>query len=298
MITMSGQKSKYRFCLMMPFQMSRDSEYIPGAQTMNQMDETLPKEKRLMNYEMVKHLLDDIEWDFHPGPPSTYGDWPVENREEFAIVAAGRLGIVREMCESGKYNAICLMGGGQPGLFEAMEIGRQYGIPVTGNATAQMHIATMLGNKFSIIDLSESHNMYYYNLVIQSHMERRCASIRNINFPLPRPGTPPGAPMITAEREKALRGEKSIAVERAIQEAVCAIQEDGAEVITFGCAATFWLRPFIEKGLNDLGYEVPVIDGYSAGIVMAKMLVDLGVVASGLWLPPDFPKVIRRKKVF
>ena len=282
----------------MPFKISKDSKYIPGAQTRNRMDETLPKEKRLMNYEMLKHLLDDIEWDIHPGPLSTYGDWPVENREEFAFVTAGRLVIVREICESGKHNAICLMGGGQPGLFEAMEIGRQYGIPVTGNATAQMHIATMLGNKFSIIDLSEAHNMYYYNLVIQNHMERRCASIRNIDFPLPRPGTPPETPMIGEERERALRGETSLAVERAVEEAVCAIQEDGADVIMLGCSATFWLQPFIQKGLDGLGYEVPVLEGYSAGIVMAKVLVDLETVASGMWFPPVFSKIIRSKTLF
>jgi hypothetical protein len=31
-----------------------------------------------------------------------------------------------------------------------------------------MHIASMLGNRFSVIDLSELHNMYYYNLVFST----------------------------------------------------------------------------------------------------------------------------------
>jgi len=52
----------------------------------------------------------------HPGPLATYGDWPVETREEFALVAAGRLAIVREASESAKYNAIVLLGGGEPGF--------------------------------------------------------------------------------------------------------------------------------------------------------------------------------------
>ena len=61
------------------------------------------------------------------------------------------LPLVKEACESGKYNAIILLGGGEPGFLEAREIGRRYRIPVTSCAFSQMHVATMLGNKFSIL---------------------------------------------------------------------------------------------------------------------------------------------------
>jgi allantoin racemase len=115
-----------------------------------------------------------------------------------------------------------------------------------------MHIASMLGNKFSVIDLAESHNMYYYNLVVQHHFTQRCASIRNINDPLPRPGCKDHS-SILKERDKAQRGEPSEAVEIAAREAVAAIEEDGAEVITFGCSATFWLQPFVQKRLHEMG---------------------------------------------
>ena len=188
---------------------------------------------------ICEHLLEDVEWDLHPGAIATYGDWPVENREEFCLAAAARLPLVRQACESGKYNAIVLLGGGEPGFLESREIARKFNIPVTACAFSQMHIASMLGNRFSVIDLSELHNMYYYNLVVQHRFTERCASIRNVNFPLPRPG-------INVERSprkekaKALRGEHSEMVEAAVAEAVAAIEEDGAEVITFGCSATFW----------------------------------------------------------
>jgi hypothetical protein len=33
-----------------------------------------PKETRLMNYDNIKHLLDDIDWDLHNGAVATYGD--------------------------------------------------------------------------------------------------------------------------------------------------------------------------------------------------------------------------------
>ena len=126
-----------------------------------------------MNYDNVKHLLEDVEWELHPGPLAPYGDWPVENREEFAYVAAARLPIIREACESGKFNAIVLLGGGEPAFMESREIARPYKIPVTACAFSQMHIASLLGNKFSVIDIAENHNMYYYNLVVQHRFTER-----------------------------------------------------------------------------------------------------------------------------
>jgi len=282
---------------MQPYHIVKGNEW-QGIVQQQEKDLSLPKEKRLMNYEEIKHLLADIDWDLHPGPAVGAEQWGVENHEEFAYVTAQRLPLIREVIESGKYNALIAVGGGQPGFLEGVEIGRKHGVVVTGNAHSQMHIATMLGHKFSIIDLSEAHNMHMYRLVLQHHMEGRCASIRNINFPLPRKGMDPNVPQLGPEQKKAMAGEPSLCVDRAIEQSVKAIQEDGADVIMFGCSRLFWLRPFVEKGLNDLGYELPVLEGYSSGIVMAKMLVDLGVTASGTWLPPEFPKFYREKKVF
>ncbi len=272
---LKGEK-RYRFLLIPPFSLPSDSRF-------GHIRPDLPKEKRLMNYENIKHLLENVEWDLHEGPLTPYGDWKVENREEFCLVAAARLPIVREACESGRYNAIVLLGGGEPGFLESREIARKYSIPVTSCAFSQMHIASMLGNKFSVIDFAESHNMFYYNLVVQHRFTQRCASIRNLSYYHPRPG---------------YTGEPSEAVEEAVSEAVAAIEEDGAEVITFGCSGVFWLQPFVQKRLNEMGWEVPVLEGYSCAIVLAKAFVSLGVDASGLTFPSDRPKKWRRRKIF
>jgi allantoin racemase len=284
------QDKPFRFLLIQAFHLPPDSPYLhrPTAGA---------KEARLMNHDDVSGLLADVDWELHPGPLAPYGDWPVETREEFALVAPGRLPIVREACQSGRYNAIVLLGGGEPGFREAREIARPYGIPVTACAFSQMHIASLLGNKFSVIDIAENHNLYYYDLVVQHRFEKRCASIRSINFPLPRPGLEPELAIHT-EKAMALRGEPSAAVEAAVREAEAAIREDGAEVITFGCSAAFWLRPFLAKRLAELGWEVPVLEGYSCAITLAKLMVRLGVDASGLMLPGERPRQWRRKKVF
>jgi allantoin racemase len=283
-----SERKKYRFMLIPAFQLPANSRF---ANTRN----GLPKEQRLMNFDGVRHLLEDVDWDMHEGALTTYGDWAVENREEFCYSAAGRLPIVREACESGQYNALVLLGGGEPGFMEAREIARPYGVAVTSCAFAQMHVACTLGHRFSVIDIAESHNLYYADLVVRHRFADRCASIRNLHYPHSRPSAPEKSPM-HAEKQMALRGEHSPIVERAVEEAIAAIEEDGAEVITFGCSGLFWLRPFVEKRLREIGWEIPVLEGYSCAISLARLLVDLGVSASGLTFPSDRPKKWRRKK--
>lgn len=287
---MSDPNKKYRFLMIQAFDLPAGSKYLHRPTEG-------PKESRLMNYETLEQLLADVDWELHRGPLATYGDWPVESREEFGLVAAGRLPIVREACESGRYNGIVLLGGGEPGFQESREIARPFGIPVVSCAFSQMHYASMLGNKFSVIDLTEIHNMYYYNLVVQHRFDGRCASIRNLESPFPRlPHTEGLVPR--REKEKILRGERSDVLESAVTAAVEAIEEDGAEVLTFGCSGLFFLRPFLEKRLHDMGWDVPVLEGYSCAISLAKSMVDLKISSSGLTFPPDRPKKWRRKKVF
>lgn len=282
--------SKYRFLMIQGFRLPANSPFLHRKLTGT-------KKETVMDYPILAPLLEGVDWDVHGGAITTYGDWPVENRQEFAHSGVARLPIVKEACESGKYNAIILLGGGEPGFHEAVEIARPYGVAVTSCAFSQMHVASMLGNKFSIIDVAESHNMYYYNLVVQHRMDQRCASIRMINFPHERPGIGRDR-TLHGEKAKARAGQHSDAVEEAVIAAVAAIEEDGAEVITIGCSGAFWLQPFLQERLNALGWEVPVLQGYKTAISMAKMMVDLGVTASGLKYPGDNPKMWRRKKVF
>ena len=276
-------QAKYRFLLIPPFRLPETSRFnvsITGVPI------DLPKEKRLMNSSLILPHLEDVEWELHPGELATYGDWPVETREEFAYAASARLPNVKKACETGKYNGIVLLGGGEPGFAEAREIGLQHGVVVTGNAFSQLHLATMLGNKFTVLDVMGVHNFYYRDVIITHQLQHRCASIRNIGYHLPRPGNE-DHPQLNDEREKLRRGEPTRAAEIAVEQAHAALLEDGAEVITLGCSGVFWLQPFIKKGLKELGWDVPVLEGYSASIALAKLMIDLDINASGVTYMSD-----------
>lgn len=254
------------------------------------------KEAQLMNHAAIAPLLADTDWDLHPGPIAPHGDWPVETREEFAIAGVARLPIVREACGSGRYDAVVLLGGGDPGFPEAREIGRRHRVPVTANAHAQMHVAMTLGNRFSIIDISETHNAHMAELVVCYRMTHGLASIRNIDYPLPRP-VHRGRPTLRGEAERHAAGESSGMLEAAVAAAVAALEEDGAEVILLGCSAAFWLQGPLQERLAALGWEVPVLEGYRCSIEMARLMVRLGVDASGITFPGDPPAHRRRRRI-
>lgn len=239
MTNQSCPPNKYRFRLIQAFRLPEGSPHLHRKLVG-------PKEDTVMDYPLIEAMLRDVDWDVDAGAITTYGDWAVENRQEFLFSGAARLPLVKAACESGKYNAIILLGGGEPGFHESREIARQYGVAVTSCAFSQMHIATTLGNKFSIIDVAESHNMYYYNLVVQHHMANRCASIRMINFPHSRPGCETPRPL-HVERRKARSGEHSEAVEEAVAQAVAAIEEDGAEVIFLGVRVFSGYNPTLKN---------------------------------------------------
>ena len=285
--------SKYQFLIIQPFELAKGD-----AMNDRYHSNELPKEQRVRADFIpgVRELLADVDWDFHGGPTPCYGNWAPENREELAYLGAERIKIVREACKSGKYNAIVLLGGAEPGFFEAREVSQEFKIPITSCAHSQMHIATMIGHKFSVIDFPENHNRMYYDIVIRHGMSHRCASIRNLDVWHMRPGQE--GLIVDQERDKALRGEPSEAVERAAKAAVSAITEDGAEVITFGCSDCFWLKPFLKKRLLELGWDIPILDGYTAAIGLARFYVDMGLNVSSLMYPVDMPKVSRMKKVF
>jgi len=283
--------AKFRFLLIPPFRLPDPEQYTVPAYS---EPADVARERRLLNSEFVLPHLEDVDWELHPGAEPPYGNWSVETREEFAHAAVARMGLVREACESGKYNAVILLGGGEPGFLESREIGRRHGVVVTANAFSQMYLATMLGDGFSIVDIEGVHNVYYRDLIRVHQLQDRCRSIRNIGYSLPRPGDT-DADTLTAQCRLAEAGEQSVAVERAVDQAEKAIVEDGAEVITLGCSMVFFLQPHIKEGLRARGWDVPVLEGYTASIELAKLMVSLGVNASGITYMDARPQRIPQK---
>lgn len=267
-----------RMLLVNPFSLPDDARYLLRPTP------TGSREERLMNHASLAHLLADVDWDLHAGAPSTHGDWPCERREELAQVGVNRLAVVREACASGRWDAIVLLGGSDPGYLEAREIGVAHGVVVTSCTHAQMLTAAALGFRFGVIEITQILAQQIVKQARDYALLDRCVSVRQINYPMRRPGRL-DVLSIHEEKQRFERGEASEMLDAAFEQARLAVEQDGADVLMIGCSAAYWMQPGLQQRLHAAGLKVPVLEGYRCAIEQARSLVRMGLNASPLAFP-------------
>lgn len=136
---------------------------------------------------------------------------------------------------------------GLPGLREALPC------PVTGLSEAAMVSACLLGQRFSIVAISQRIRAWYRETVEHAGLASRLASIRGLDEPL--------ADIGNVQADQGLR---------LVALAERCVQEDGADVIVLAGAPLAGLARSL-KGL----LPVPVVDGVSSAVRHAESLVAL-----------------------
>lgn len=150
---------------------------------------------------------------------------------------------------------------GDPGLRPAREM---VSIPVLGPCETSMHLASMLGHKFSVVTVLDRLRPTFENEAKIYGVAEKLASVRSVDIPV-----------LELERDR------DALVSALVQESVKAVEEDHADVIIFGCTGMLGCAQAVEQGLKELGYDgVPVIDPVPAAIKVAEALVDLGLTQS------------------
>jgi allantoin racemase len=149
---------------------------------------------------------------------------------------------------------------GDPGLYAVREMVR---IPVVGPAEASMHLAAMLGHRFSVLTVLDSRRPMMEEQAARYGLADKLASARAFNIPV-------------LELEKDPENTLKTVVEVAVQ----AVRQDGAHVIIPGCTGLAGFAGRIQAGLAQQGCEVPVLDPPSVAIKTAETLVSLGLTHS------------------
>ncbi len=162
---------------------------------------------------------------------------------------------------------------GDPGVEAARELVR---IPVVGPAEASMHLAAMLGHRFSVLAVLEARIPMMEEQVARYGLTAKLASIRAFNIPV-------------LEIEKDL----DRTVQKVVQVSQMAVCQDGAHVIVPGCTGLAGLASRIQAGLRESGCEVPVLDPPSVAMKMAEILVRLGLSHSQRTYARPNPKLHR-----
>lgn len=143
-----------------------------------------------------------------------------------------------------------------PGLQVAREL---VSIPVVGPAEATMHLASMLGHRFSIVTVLSRLVPLFENLGRVYGVGDKLASVRSVEIPV-------------LELEK----DANRLLRALVDQSVNCIVEDGAHVIVFGCTGMLGYAGKVLEGLKRLGHEgIPVIDPLPTAVRTAELFVDL-----------------------
>lgn len=161
------------------------------------------------------------------------------------------------------YDAVVVAAFGDPGL---MALREALPIPVTGLTEAALASACLLGQRISIIAISQRIQAWYREVVESYGLGSRLASIRALNQPLASIG------QVQGEHAQAL---KTLAES--------AVDEDGADVIVLAGAPLAGLARTLKGQL-----PVPVVDGVSSAVRHAETLAALqpGTAQRGSFAPP------------
>ena len=163
----------------------------------------------------------------------------------------------------------CFMNPMMEGLRELLDI------PIVGAGEAALHIASMLGDNFSILDPDPPHRTYSHRVTAAAGLTHKLRSVRYLDLGV-----------------AGLSGEFETILMRMVEEAAKAVKEDGAHVIVFGCTG---MRPYAEKLAEEMEeYGVPVVEPLKAAVGVAETLVRLGLSHSKV----SYPIPQKKKRVY
>ncbi len=192
------------------------------------------------------------------------GPETIESAYDEAHAIPPTLDLVRKAAEEG-YDAVILACFSDPGLEAAREIST---IPVIGIEESSLHMAAMLGARFSIVTPRRERIPSKRQHVHMRGLDHFLASVRSLDISVADTDANP-----EHTRERILEvGQKAVEV-------------DGAEVIILGCSGMGSYASEMEEKLN-----TRVIDPTAVALKLAEAMVDLGLVHSKAALfstPPE-----------
>ncbi len=185
-----------------------------------------------------------------------WGPRSIEGHFEEVLAAAATTQLVAR--HQNDYDAFVIACYGDPGLYAAKEVTQR---PVIGIGEASTLLACMLAHKFSVVTVIDRIVPMLEDMISRYGLSKRCASVRSS-----------GLSVLEIE-EDPLRAAREI-----VRVARLAIEHDGAEAITLGCAGMGQVERIVADELSD----VPVIDGVVAAVKSAEALVGAGLATSKL----------------
>jgi allantoin racemase len=185
-----------------------------------------------------------------------WGTASIENYRDHALVIPDILNKTLAAERDG-VDAVIVDCMGDPGVAAAREL---VSIPVIGPAEASMHLAAVLGHRFSVLTVLDSRTSMMEEQVARYGLSGKLASVRAFNIPV-------------LELEK----DPATTLKTLINISERCVREDGAHVIVPGCTGLAGMAPYIHAGLVEHGCDVPVLDPPPVAMKLAETLISLGL---------------------
>ena len=195
------------------------------------------------------------------GPPS------IECEYDEAVAAPDVLRLCKEAEEEG-CDGIFINCYGDP----AVKAAREYvDIPVFGGFEPSLHLALGLADKVAVISVMDNVLPMIEGNIAKAHLDGRVCCVRSIDIPV----------------EDLQQHDKLVAA--LIRETLEAIREDGAQAVSLGCTAMVDVAEDVQRGLLELGYDIPVIEAAQAAVMLLELEARMGLRQSRITYmrPPE-----------
>ena len=167
------------------------------------------------------------------------------------------------------YDAVCIDTVSDSGMYALRS---RLDIPVIGPGQASLHVASMLGHKFSVVSMWPQWFHFYRKTLKEYGLESRCASLRSINT---RP-----------DLEELLEGKEEVVFAKLEAESLKAIEQDGADVIILGSTTMHQSHAYLQERL-----PVPVINPGLVAYKLCEAFLEMELTHSKTaFSPPEVPK--------
>jgi allantoin racemase len=201
-----------------------------------------------------------------------YGPASIESAYDEALAAPDTIQKIVDAERDG-VDAVVINCMGDPGMHAGREV---VSIPVIGPCEASMHLASMLGHKFSVITVLDSLIPQFSNQAKVYGVPDKLASVRSVGIPV-----------------LELEDDFDAMVGALVEQAVSAVTRDGADVIVFGCTGMLGAAEGVRTGLESHGISgVPVIDPMVASVRLAEALTAVGLTHSKRTYPAPPEKAV------
>ena len=225
--------------------------------------------------------LENVQIDIDEGSFTEHA-FETRNEEIWGRLLPGFLDRVKACSDSGRYDAIVCHVPIDEGAFAAQFVSR---IPVALALHSAVHFASFIGDRFSIVDISDQHGPRQRHLVQNYGLNHKLMSIRTIDR------TSSGVMSLMRKYPKAERS-KAAEVKQVIDDAVAqgvnAIEKERVDTLILGFPGLEMVQDEIRRGLDAKGYaEIEMVCMFSASVEMAKAMVSMKIKQAARAYPGD-----------